>query len=239
MALRAAIKYIGEFVRLHSGGATYLPASVAAGSTVLRVLNANIFDPAGGTCYSGDSYITYTGINIDCLTGIPSFGNGAIAAALNPATHATPSLVYVQGLSEMELEDLIDRFRFYVDAVELKNDVAKKVYWGGGQWFDTGVEIRDNNGSTYNAVTPDTLDYENGVFQFNTARTENSLYVAGWKYNPFYVLAEIYERAAADDSRFTYMQLGQLQLSKKDMKARAEVYRQRGHRLSLNLKREP
>lgn len=239
MALRAAIKYIGEFVRLHSGAATYLPEAAAAGDNTLRVLNASIFDPAGGTAYVGDAYISYTGINIDCLTGIPSFDEGAIASALNPSTHASPSLVYIQGLSEMELEDLIDRFRFYVDAIELKNDVAKKIYWGGGQWFDTGVEIRDDNDETFNAVTPDTLDYENGTFQFNTARTESRLYVAGWKYNPFYVLAEIYERAAADDSRFSYMQLGQLQLSKKDMKARAEVYRQRGHRLSLNFKREP
>jgi hypothetical protein len=233
MAVRAAISYIGEFVRLHSGGATYLPESVAAGAIKMRVLNPTIFDPAGGTLFVGDAYITYSSINIDQLCGIPSFGDGAIVATLNESTHATPSLAYIQGLSESELEDLIDRFRFWVDAMELKEDVAKKVYWGGGQWFDTGVEIRDDNDASYNAVTPDTLDYENGVFQFDTARTESTLYVAGWKYNPFYVLAEIYERAAADDGRFTYMQLGQMQLTKKDMKARAEVYRQRGHRLSL------
>lgn len=233
MALRSAIKYIGEFVRLHSGGATYIPASVAAGATKIRVLNPNIFDPAGGSCFTGDSLITYTHINIDQLCGIPSFGDGAIAADLNEYTHAAPSLIYIQGLSEIELEELIDRFRFYVDAVQLKHDVARKIYWGAGQWFDTAVEIRSDNDNTYTAVTPDVIDYENGTFQFNTPRTESALYVAGWKYNPFYVLAEIYERAAADDSRFSYMQLGQLQLGKKDMKARADVYRQRGHRLSL------
>ncbi|TVL98678.1 MAG: hypothetical protein CV087_20835 [Candidatus Brocadia sp. WS118] len=233
MAIRTAINYIANFIRLHSGGATYLPASVEAGSTKMRVLNPNIFDPAGGSCFSGDSLITYTHINIDQLCGIPSFGNGAIAAALNEYTHAIPSLIYIQGLSEIELEELIDRFRSYVDSVKLKQDVAKKVYWGAGQWFDTDVELRDDNDNSYTTVTPDTIDYENGTFQFTTPRTESTLYVAGWKYNPFYVLAEIYERAAADDSRFSYMQLGQLQLSKKDMKARAEVYRQRGHRLSL------
>ncbi len=226
MALRSAIKYIGEFIRLHSGAATYLPASVEAGSTKMRVLNPNIFDPAGGSCFTGDSLITYTHINIDVLCGIPSFGSGAIAADLNEYTHAAPSLIYIQGLSEIELEELIDRFRFYVDAVQLKHDVARKIYWGAGQWFDTAVEIRSDNDNTYTAVTPDVIDYENGTFQFNTPRTESALYVAGWKYNPFYVLAEIYERAAADDSRFSYMQLGQLQLGK-------NVYRQRGHRLSL------
>jgi len=233
MAVRAAIKYIAEYVRLHSGGATYLPAAAAKGATRLRVLNSSIFDPAGGTCFAGDNYITYTGIHIDCLTGIPSFGEGAIAAGLNAYSQASPTLVYIQGLSEIELENMIDSFRCFVDAARLKSEATKRVFWGAGQWFDTGVEIRDGRGSTYNTATPDVVDCENGVFEFNTGRSEAGLYAAGWKYNPYYVLAEIYERAAADDSRFSYMQLGQLQLSKRDMKNRAEVYRQRGHRLAV------
>ncbi len=237
MAVRAAVQYIGQYVLRELGLATYVPASVAAAATSMRVMDISIFDPAGGQCFveDSDALITYTSIQDDSLSGIPSSGTGSIAATINEYTNASRDLIVRADLiSAYELERFIDRHRVWIEPpLEAFPDVEKKRYSCARGWFDTGVSLRDSNGSTYNSVTADTINYENGTFEFTSARTNSLLYVAGWGYNPYLTIADIIETIAHDRRWSKYSQIGQMSEVQTAAGELANVYRARGSVLSF------
>ena len=243
MAVRTAISYIAEFIRADLGIATWIPTDVASASTEIRVMRPEIFDPGGGTVMVGDSVITYTGINGDQLTGVPNTGTGSIAATLQDVNDAAASQLYIpQIITSSELEDLIDDTRYWVDAELLTQDVERRRYYARAGWFglssESEVELRDDRDASFSTVTPDDVNERRGEFLFDSSRTESGLFVAGFRYNPFYAAAEIISMIYADDRRFTYYQMGQVAVSKRDLVGIAQNYRWRGHKLSQYVSRE-
>jgi hypothetical protein len=245
MAVRSAIQYIAQNIIRELGLGCYVPASVSSGATSMRVMDVRIFDPAGGQLFVEDidNLITYTGINADTLTGIPSSSTGSISATINPYTSASRDLVYRGDLiSAYELEILIDRYRRWVDGVEVFADVERKRYTQKNidrvkrpvfGWFDTDVSLRDDNDDSFNAVVATTVNYENGTFEFGSQQTYEVLYVSGWTYNPYFSIADFIETFANDSrwlSSFSAGQLGERQEPADKIAAR---WRQRGISLQV------
>jgi hypothetical protein len=230
MAVRSAIQYMAHYILRELGIATYVPASISAAATSMRVMDASLFDPSGGQCFveDNDNLITYTGIDGDQLTGIPSANTGSISATINPYTSASRDLVVIANLiSAYELERHIDRYRVWLNAAPVKPEVTKKKFIFARGWFDTDVELRNDDDDGYTVITADAISYENGEWEFNTARTETELYVAGWAYNPFATIADIIETFAADSRWARYIQIGQSAESKHDAHNLAGVWRSR------------
>ena len=219
MAVRAAVQYMGHYILLQLKLGCYVAASAAAGATSLRVLDISIFDPNGGQLFveDNDNLITYTGISGDTLTGIPASATGSISATINPYTSASRDLVYRADLmSAYELENLIDRYRKWVDGLHAVADVQRKRFTAPRGWFDTGVSLRDDDDDSFGSITADTISYERGEFEFNAARSEEVLYVAGYAYNPFLSIGNFIRTFQHDDRWQTYLQVGQTAESQKD-----------------------
>jgi hypothetical protein len=233
MAVRSAIQYLMHFCIRELGLGCYVPVNVSAGATSMRVMDVCIFDPAGGQFFVEDidNLITYTGINADTLTGIPSSGTGSISATINSYTSASRDLIYrAELMSSYEWELLIDRYRHYLDGELLQRDETRKIFHSTYRWFDTGVLFRDDPDPDIGSlVVPDTLKYENGRFEFNSARSESeNLYVFGNVYNPFFSIADFIESFARDERWQTYSQVGQLAKSYPIAKTLADVWRAKG-----------
>ncbi|MFQ5630971.1 MAG: hypothetical protein ACE5I1_19545 [bacterium] len=232
MALASEILYIAEYVVRELGIGCYLPVSATANDTELRVQDVSLFDPSGGQVYvlDNDDIFTYTGISGDELTGIPSTGGYVIGGTLNEYTNANPDMVYRGELvSTVELEGMLKRYRKWVDAEALSRDVDRKKHFSSRAWFDMNAALRDDNDDSYNAVTADTISYERGTFEFTTARDlGEQLYVAGWRYNPFFTIGDFIEQFAQDERWTVYSQIGQTARSKKDARALADSWRAKG-----------
>lgn len=232
MAVRSALRYMSQMVIRELGLGCYVPVSVTAGATSLRVLDSSLFDPAGGQIMveDNDNLITYTGIDGDTLTGIPSSSIGSISATINPVDNSSRDLVYRPGLmSAYEWELLFDRFRRWIEGEAPRRDVERKKHFSLWRWFDTGVELRTTNTDSYSTVSADTVDYENGTFQFNSARSlSEQLYLYGWTYNVYFVIAEFIESFASDDRWLAYLGAGQQISLKRNAREIAEGWRARG-----------
>jgi len=232
MALDSTILYIAEYVVRELGIGCYLPVSAAANDTELRVQDASMFDPSGGQVYvlDNDDVITYTGISGDQLTGLPSSGSFAIGATLNEYTDASADVVYRGELvSTVELEAMLKRYRRWVDAEALFRDVDRKKHWFVRGWFDTSVQLRDDNDDSYTVVTADTISYERGTFEFNSARdVGEQLYVSGWGYNPFFTIGDFIEQFAQDERWTVYSQIGQTARTRRDARELADAWRTKG-----------
>jgi len=245
MAVRSQIAYIGRFVRRKLGLGSYLPLAVtaAANPTTLRILNPEIFDPVGGTIYyvnqaGADKYFTYTGINLDTLTGIPASGAGEIDSDLYDFNEQTniPTLVYRADLDDEEIERAIDAYKKFV-VEELFDDAS-----GEGKrwktllgWFDTAAQIRTDYDDTYTVITPggsDTISYERGEVIFNTARTESQLWFAGFAFNPFGTIANLILQHANDSRFLNYFQIGQTAQTKITASDLAKIWH--GYGAALN-----
>jgi len=236
MAIRTAIQYMLHHVIRELGLGCYVPASVAAGATSMRVLDSSLFDSVGGQIFveDNDNLITYTGINGDQLTGIPASSTGSISATINPYTSSSRDLVYrAELMSAYEWERLFDRYRRWVEAEQLTRDGTRKLYFSIWQWFDTGVVFRDDpDPDVGSLVVPDVLNYEQGEFEFSSARDESEmLYLFGWKYNPYFVIADFIESFANDERWYSYSQVGQTARSAKSAHDVAEQWRARGRNL--------
>lgn len=212
-AIRSQVLYIAKYVVTQLGLGSYLPADVSANATSFRVMVPGIFDPAGGTCWEldTDTLITYTGINGDQLTG------AGTVPAMKGFTNTSSDVVMISGVLEAEtLEFLIDKHRTWVVA-EMFEDVEAKRWQANLGWFDTDVVIRDDDDSGYSTISlggSDTISYERGEVVFATARTESQLFLAGWRYNPYYTLADILTMFGYDDRFLKYHQVGQTALNK-------------------------
>lgn len=232
MAVRAAVQYIAHYVIRELGLGCYVPASVAAAATSMRVLDSRLFDRLGGTIFVEDidNLITYTGIDRDTLTGIPASSTGSISATINPYTNASRDLVWrCDLLNSYELELMIDRFRRRIEGEKMIRDVTRKLHRSIRGWYDTGVELRDANDDSYSAVVADTINYETGTFDFSSARdVSEQLYLFGYGYNPYAVIGEFLESFAQDDRWNTYSQIGQTARSKESLRDMANQWRARG-----------
>lgn len=245
MSIRSQVQYIGEFIRSELGHGCFLPSDVTANSnpTTIRVLKPEIFDPGGGTVYwingSTDDFFTYTAISGDTLTGVPANGTGSIDANMYDYADAnnTPTFIYIMGVDDEELERNIDRQRSWTVS-EMRPDAEKKRWKAKVGWWDSDVEIRDDDDSSYNSISlggSDSISYERGEVIFDTARTESVLYLAGWVYNPFYTMASIYLIHGADDKNFTYLQAGQIAGVKPTADKLVEKWRSLGFAQSFNV----
>lgn len=236
MAVRAAIQYMAHYVIRELGLGCYVPASVAVAATSMRVLSSSLFDPAGGQIFveDNDNLITYTGIDGDSLTGIPSSSTGSISATINEETHASRDLIWRKDLiSSYELERMFDRYRVWVEAEKINRDGTRKLHFSMWRWFDTGVVFRDGpDPDDDTLVVPNTLNYEQGEFEFTTARDESEqLYLFGWRYNPYAVIADFIESFAQDERWFNYSQIGQSAHSQNNAYEIAEQWRAKGRYL--------
>jgi hypothetical protein len=237
MAVRAPIQYMMHRVIRELGLGCYVPASVAAGATSMRVMDATLFDPAGGQIFveDNDNLITYTGINEDStLTGIPASGTGSITATINSYTSASRDLIYrAELMTSYEWEIMFDRYRRFIDAEKLSRDSTRKKHFSLWRWYDTGVILRDGPDPDDDVVvTPDTIDYENGRFEFNAARADTEqLYAFGETYNVFFVIGDFIESFANDARWYSYSQIGQAAFSSKNAHDIAEIWRGRGRNL--------
>lgn len=232
MAVRAAIQYIAHYIIRELGLGCYVPTSVSAGATSMRVMDSSLFDPGGGQIFveDNDNLITYTGIDGDQLTGIPASGTGSISAAINAYTVSTRDLVYrAELMSSYELEILIDRYSRWIEGEKIWRDVERKKHLSIRGWYDTGAELRDDNDDSYNIVTANTISYENGRFEFTTARSlAEQLYLYGWGYNPFASIGDFIETFANDSRWYSYSQVGQTAHSVKNAREIADLWRSRG-----------
>lgn len=232
MSLRAAIQYLGHYCIRELGLGCYVPATVSAGATSMRVADASLFNRLGGTIFveDNDNLITYTGIDRDTLTGIPASSTGSISATINPWTSASRDLIWrCELMNSYELETMLDRFRRRIEGEAVLRDATFKLHRSIRGWFDTGVELRDDNDSSYNVVAANTINYETGTFDFNTARSESEqLYLFGYGYNPYAVIAEFIESFADDDRWHLYSQIGQTARSKQSPRDLANEWRARG-----------
>lgn len=236
MAVRVAIQYMTHHVFRELGLGCYVPASVAAAATSMRVQDSSLFDPAGGQIFveDNDNIITYTGIDGDSLTGIPASGTGSISATINPYTSSSRDLVYRGELmTAYEWERLFDRYRRWIEAEKLERDGTRKLHFSVWRWYDTGVVFRNGpDPDDDTLVVPDTLNYEQGEFEFTTARAESEqLYLFGWSYNPFSVIGDFIESFANDSRWYSYSQVGQTAHSAKSAHDVAEQWRARGRNL--------
>lgn len=236
MGIRADIQYIGYRILRECGLGTYVPAQVAAGATQMRVINAEMFEPAGGQCIieATDNLVTYTAVQDDLLTGIPASGTGSIGATVEAYTADTPSLIYLpELLTTDELEGFIDRYRDWMVLPVYPSDALKKKYRVTRGWLGEDWELRDSRGSSYNAVTPDDDDNETGEFSFNSGQNYSVLYAAAWYYNPWLSIADIVESLIRIDRWSSYSAVGQLIRRQSDPAELAAVYRKRGSMLSF------
>lgn len=233
MAVRTAIQYVAQYIIREMGIGSYVPSTVSVGATSMRVMDISIFDPGGGQLFveDSDALITYSGIQDDSLTGIPASGTGSIVATINPYTSGSRDLIWrCELITAYELERLIDRYRRWIDGEELRRDVTRKKHFSLRGWYDTAVELRDDDDDSYNVVTPDTIDYELGTFDFNTARAESEqLFLFGQGYNPFMSIGDFIESFANDARWYNYSQVGQTAHSKGTAKEVADAWRARGN----------
>ena len=235
MSIRADIQYIGYYILRECGLGTFVPASVVAGATSMRVINAELFEPAGGQLIieATDNLVTYTAVQDDVLTGIPASGTGSIGATVNPYTHDTPSLIYLPELvTTDELETAIDRYREY-KLIKCLPDVTSTKYFARRGWLGEDWELRDDDDDSYNAVTPDDDDNETGEFHFDDEQSYDELWVAAWCYNPFSTIADIIETLLRGERWSNYSAVGQLIKTEKDAADKAKIYRQRGSVLNF------
>lgn len=233
MAVRGAIQYLVHHVIRELGLGCYVPVSISAAATSMRVLDSRLFDPVGGQIFVEDidNLITYTGINGDQLTGIPASGTGSISATINSYTSASRDLIYrAELMSAYEWERLFDRHRRWIEAEKLGRDGTRKLYFSIWRWYDTGVVFRDGPDPDDDVlVVPDTLNQEQGEFEFTTARPESEqLYLFGWTYNVYFVIADFIEAFANDERWYGYSQVGQAAHVSKNASEIAELWRRRG-----------
>jgi hypothetical protein len=233
MSISTDQMYIGHYVLRQIGVGTYTHVDVSSGETELRVMNPDLFEPAGGSFLieNTDNLVTYTAIQQDRLTGIPASGTGSIAATISSFNQSTPSLIYVPNLiTGDEVEEHLERYRKRL-FVRCDADVDKKVYRARRGWFDTSAELRDNNDSGGSALSPDTSDYHEGSFTFSTARSETHLYLFGYAYDPFLAIADILESLIHDERWARYFAVGQIVKAGRDANEIAEVFRSRSKRI--------
>ncbi len=234
MAVRSNIRYIAHWVLRELAFGTYVPLSVAAAATRMRVFDVNIFDPAGGQVLVEDidELLTYTNIEDDTLSGIPSSGTGSITATINPVTSASRDLIYrPEFLTYYELERALDRYR--VQAIERAYpDAEFKVYSCGRGWWDTDAETRDDDDDSFTELAPNTENFEEGVVEFTTARTEEVLWIAGYAFNPFSTIADLILNLAHDGRWAKFQSHGSSSLVKKDANEIAEYYRKKAAMLN-------
>ena len=225
MAVRADIRYVAYYIVRELGLGTFVPVTVSAGSTTMRVLNAEMFEPAGGQCIieATDNLVTYTAVQDDVLTGIPASSTGSIADDVDPYTEDQPSLIYLPELiTTDELETVIDRYRVWRAIECLPNETYTKYFcergWLGNEDETPAatVELRDDDGQTYAVVSEDDRDSETGEFEFDSAQTYDVLYAVGWFYNPFASIADVVDSLIRSERWHRYSQVGQLTHSKKD-----------------------
>jgi hypothetical protein len=230
MALRDDIRYIGQMIIRECGLGTFVPAQVAIGATSIRVINAEIFEPAGGQLIveETDNLVTYTAVQDDVLTGIPASGIGSITAIVYPYTADAPSLLYLpELLTTDELEIFIDRYRRWA-VLRVYPDATKKLWKSERGWLGEDWDMRDDDDASYGVVTPDDDDNETGEFSFSAARSERVLYVGAWLYNPWYSIADVLESLIRGERWNKYSSVGQLVKISKDAYEMAEIYRVRG-----------
>lgn len=229
MALDSTLKYIGHFVFRQLGIGTFAGISTAANSTQLRVLNPEMFGPAGGQVIDeeNDNLITYTAIQDDILTGVPSTGTGSIANTIKPFDNAAPSLLYVPELAtSAEIEAALKRFRRRL-IVECLPDPDKKIYRAKYGWLGTGLELRDDKDAGFNTVSPNSTDEEAGEFTFSSAQAYEVLYCAGYVYDPYVSIAAVYESLILNERWSRYVAAGQLVKSGIDSNQISNIYRER------------
>jgi len=231
MAVALEIQYIAYFMLRELGLGTYVPLAVSAGSSSIRVLNAEMFEPAGGQLVveATDNVITYTGVQADTLVGVPETGTGSLADDLVEYTEEGASILYIPTLvTTDELETVIDRYRThqYVDVHPI--DGEKKHWRCRREWLGEDVELRDSMGATYNVITPDDDDSETGEFDFDSARSESLLYAYGPFYNPWFSIADVIESLILSNRWSTYLSVGQIARVRKDPYEIAKIYRRRG-----------
>lgn len=241
MAIRTQVAYIGRFIRRKLGLGSYLPADVTAASnpTSLRVINPELFDPAGGTLYyvnqsGADKFFTYTGINLDELTGIPASGTGEIDSDLYDFAESTntPTLIYKAEVDDEELERAIDTYkRFVIEELFFESSEEGKRWKTILGWFDTDAAVRNDDDESFSTITlggSDTISYERGEVIFNTARTEEQLWLAGFAFNPFSSIADLILQHGNDTRFLNYFQSGQTSQSKKTAQELALFWRAQG-----------
>jgi hypothetical protein len=227
MSLNSAVRYIVNHVRKKLNAGSYLTADTAIGGTSLTLQDATLFLPAGGNAMIRDRLITYTATTVGtgALTGIPAAGAGSIDAIY---TSFVDMVALHQIFTDQEIQEALYLFRRYL-VMALANDPVKKEYhYARGGFWQTDYQIRTSNTSTFTALTPDTANYQYGQFTFTTARTEATLYIAGWRHYPDLALAHLWEHLANDDRRFSYYQSSQHTATKRDMFDFAEQYRNLG-----------
>lgn len=233
MSLTAEKRAIGYYVMRILGVATYIPYSVASGASSMRVLNPEMFEPAGGSVIieSTDEVVTYESIQDDSLSGIPASGNGAITSTVNEYSHASASLLFTPNLvTNTEVEDALDRTRIS-RTLDCMPDTDKKIYKAPIGWMSTGVELRADKYKGTTALTPDTSNYIHGEFIFNSARSEDKLHAVGYFYDPFLAIAELLETLILDERWARYIATGQLVRAGKDANEISKIYMEKGKRL--------
>lgn len=226
-AIRSQVLYIAKYIASQLSIGSYLSADVSANAATFRVMRPEIFDPVGGTVIEldSDTVITYTGIDLDQLTGAGS------TPAMKGYTNTSSDLVIVGGIVDPEeLEGMIDKHKCWVEA-EMFDDAEHKRWKANLGWFDTDVTVRDDDDSSYNTVSiggSDSISYERGEVRFATARTETQLFLCGDRYNPFYTIADIITMHGKDDRFFRYSQVGQSSKSKLTADELSAYWRGRG-----------
>lgn len=186
-----------------------------------------------------DKYFTYTGMNFDQLTGIPASGDGEIDSDVYGFAEATntPTLVYRGDIDDEELEVAIDTTkRFVVEELFSESSEELKRWKTVLGWFDTDAQIRDSDDDSYTVITlggSDTISYERGEVIFNTARTENQLWLAGFAFNPYDAIARLIMQYAGDARFMSYLQVGQVARSQKSAVELAQAWRAVGVAINL------
>lgn len=231
--IRSQVLYIAKYVVRELALGSYLAADVSANAATIRVMSPEIFDPSGGSVYEldSDTRIAYTGMSGDQLTGCtgtPAMGGFANTTASD--------VVMIPGIIDAEeLEQAIDHHRTWIVA-EMFEDAESKRWKANLGWFDTDVVVRDDDDDSYNTITlggSDTIDYRRAEVTFNTARTESALFLAGWRYNPYYTIAELISKHGNQFGEATYAQVGQQAQAKRTDFDIAAYWRGRGWAYSL------
>lgn len=232
-AIRSQVLYIAKYIVRQLAIGSYLAADVAANATTFRVMSPGIFDPSGGTLIKldDDTVVTYTGMSSDQLTG--ASGVPAMAGFANTTEQ---DVVMITGLVDPEeLEVSIDAHRTW-HVEEMFEDVDDKKWNANLGWYDTDVVVRDDDDDSYNTVSiggSDTIDYRRGEVTFNSARSESVLYLAGWRYNPFYTIADLISQHGNQFGEASWIQVGQQAQGKMNDFDIAAYWRGRGWAYAL------
>lgn len=234
MAFPTASKYIAEYLLVKLRIATRLTADAAVGASSAGVFDPSIFDPSGGMVHTLDEdTFTYAAIQDNSLTGIPTSGNDSIETELKGFDDADADVVITGSVIADDVEQALNRSRVFIDAQPVDADIDKKKFhfWRG--WLASDITLRDSASQTFNAVSADTVDFERGVFEFNSAQSASTYYVHGYGYNPFYAMADLLERFVNDDRFANYVQSGQSARSKESVTEIAKSFRSQGALLNF------